>query len=411
MILRRGRRAARLLALAGVCFGAAAGEAEEPAASIGEIRSRDVLAIVTYAAGEVSVKERGSRRRQPALTLQGVTDGASLRLAKGAELTLLCNDGGVIEVVESGALTRRRCRRTRRRVPGRFDVLIPDGGRLKAWAGSWTLEGETRDGKTDYGLRPVLLAPRCPLEEAHRLGCSRLLRTPATIRWVPVPAADRYHLRLSRFNQVVVPEGELACNEKSDGAPYQVCSVPWPTEWRLDAGAKYFLQIEARIGLFDRTTSEKTKFELLPGEEAAAIQRELAAITKLGLDSGTGRLLASAFQGERGLANESLAVLEVAIGDRPAAVLRVALGDAYSRVDLLYPALHQYQQALAELDTNPVLPAVRAAVELGLGRVYGGWGIRDQALAHLGRARALYQSLGLEMDARSAEKMIGKLSN
>jgi tetratricopeptide (TPR) repeat protein len=367
------------------------------------MQARDLLAIVTDSAGEVSFKERGGDGWQPARTLQGLTEGTALQLGTEARLTLLCSNGGVLELVESGVLSGQRCRQARQWAPGRFAALVPDGGRLKGLKGSWTLEGETRDNEADYGLRPVILAPRCPLDEAHRLGCSRLLRLPSSIRWAAVEKADRYSLRLNGFDDVTVAANEVTCDESSDGVSYRACSLAWPEAWRLEQKRSYFLQIEARTGLFDKETSEKTRIELLAEDEAAAVERELAEIAEIGLDSVTERLLEAIVLNQRGLVNGSLAALQSAVGERPDGLLRVALGDAYRRVDLLYPALRQYEQVLAEPDTSP---EVRAAAELGLGWVYDRWRVPDRALTHLESARALYAELGLAEEAGIAQRLI-----
>ncbi len=387
----------------------AAGEAQPAAhgaaAEAEPIRSEEILAIVTHRGGEVSL--RGTWGRRPIRMLQTVPDGAFFELGEAAELTLLCGDGGVVQLTASGTLTTERCRQAGRRAPGRLAALVPDGGRLKAWHGSLVLEGETRERPADYGRRPILLSPRCPLPEAHRLGCTRISDLRPTLRWVEVEGATRYEITLDGFDKLVVKAEELACEDDEKIAPYRVCSRAWPaSSWQLVAGKSYFLRVEAHLGLFEKTTSEKSKIELVAGAE---IGRELAALRGLKLDPSTHSLLAGSLLAERRLYNEAVTLFEEAAAHHDEAILQVALGDAYRRVDLLNPASRRYRSALAELEAAGREPAVEAAAERGLGWAHYRWGFYEHALARFQRARDLYTELGLTVEAASATEMIGKI--
>jgi hypothetical protein len=126
---------------------------------------------------------------------------------------------------------------------------------------------------------------------------------------VAVAGADRYTLRLSDFDDVEVAAGELRCAAGGGALPQPVCSIPWPEVWKLVPGGSHFLEVEARIGLFDRSDSVKSKLELLPEAEARGVVEEVRRLAELGLDASTLGLLEAALYAERGLPVESLAAL------------------------------------------------------------------------------------------------------
>ena len=382
------------LGLAGV-----AGASEESS------RPKEALAVVVRSEGEAWVKNRESRRLS-VRDLQLVGDGATVEIGEKARVTLVCRDGGLLELEATSVVTAERCHKARQRAAGRFESLAPDGGRLNVFAGSWVLEGETRDDQRDYGRRPILLFPRCPLDEAHRLGCSRLSKLPSSIRWVSVPSADRYRLHLSGFDEVQLDAGAVTCEEESEVVPGRICSLSWPEAWLPRPGTHVFLQVEARLGLFDFSFSEKSEIEILGSDQGAEIDNELAEIVLAELDPKIKSLLAATTLAEHDLLNEALAALEPGVDSD--VMLQVALGDLYRRVDLRYPAFFLYTKALHRLDEGPDQPALRAAANFGLGWIHYLWGSYEPARAHAQTAATLCRQLGLP-ETEQATRLLHKI--
>lgn len=358
------------------------------------VRARDLLAIVLETRGAVRARKKGDARARPSWRvshLDGLEDGAWLELESGATVTVLCRDGGVLELDVSGVVDARRCADAEVRSARAFESLRPDGGRLRAWNESWALEGETRDNPTDYGLRPVLLAPRCPLDKSRLLGCSTLLSLPNQVRWTAVSGAEAYVLRWA--DEPAVRIDPSACAAASEHFPFAVCAVPWPERWTLSPGASASLEVEARRGLFEGVRSEITRLERLEPREAIEIRQDLAEVTRLGLGAAGASLLSASLYARAELLNETVAALEQAAVGAPSPRLDIALADGLRRLDLGYFAKVRYEAVLAQLGDGGDQGELAAAAHLGLAWILSRWDRREQAESEALLAERLFARL------------------
>lgn len=368
-----------------------------------EERLQQVLAIVTEVAGAASAELPGNRI-VPVRAYQLVPEGTSFRLAPGGWLTLACG-GGAVRIEESGPVSAEQCRESAARAGSR----ISSRGRVNVWNGSPVLEGGTRVRDAFYGIRPVLVRPRCPNEMSWPLGCPRLLKPPLEIAWTEVEKSSRYDVILNEGDDL---EAKDAACSAHPSAGYRVCTLAWPDDWPVGPGETRFLRVSARIDLFEQVSSEKTKIEILGAEEASEIEEEVAAVGELGLDVRTRRLALASLYAERELYNEAVAVLEEAVLEESGPVLHLALGDAYVKVAWFEAASRRYRHVLDHLvPDDPRTPELRAAAELGLGWANYLDARLEPAREHFHTAKALAERAGFPELAEQAGAMAKRIKD
>jgi tetratricopeptide (TPR) repeat protein len=278
------------------------------------------------------------------------------------------------------------------------EYVRPDNGRTRSYDGSTVIEGETRERESDYGQIPVIYSPR---------NTTLLTMTPE-LAWVEASSASEYVLSLSgldAFADVTLTVDELVCNDDERSAPNRICTHPWPSEWTLTAGQRYFLTINARTGIASPLRpSEPSALRTLDGEAAAQVQATASEFAAIQTDPLTPRLLLGGLYAEHQLYADAIAAYEVAVAVQPSPQSYVTLGDLYLGTDLQRFAFAAYQQALDLLATEQLDdPAVTAAAEFGIGLVYYSRANYKEAEPHFVTAVELYRQFGAEEEQLAAE--------
>ena len=196
----------------------------------------------------------------------------------------------------------------------------------------------------------------------HHVGADRALVAQALAEAERDLVGRRRLDRIDGFEPATVKKPECHALAVSD---LRACSWRWPESWQVKPGKAYFLQVTARLDLFDSESSETMKIVISESGEAAKAEEEATAIRNLELDSTTqGLALASSFA-QRQLFNETVTVLQAALRGETAPLLHLALGDACVKIALLETASWHYRQVIAL--AGPQDLESRAAAELGLG--------------------------------------------
>lgn len=395
-----------LFTLACHASGAQGAKKKASARNLGDaiVASEVVLALVLDSPGKSTVTPPNGQHALPVHRLQAIGDGAAFTLGPGATVELLCANGGLVGLATSGPLTSDHCNAAKERAPERFAALVPDAGRIKAWHGSLVLEGESRDLRGNYGLRPVLLAPRCPSESSHVLDCERRLEPEPTLRFTAVAGTREYEIVFDGMTKVF-PAEEIDCRH-DPLLGEAICTLPWPASFELRPGRKSFLQIIAQTGLFerDKKRSEKTKLRLLDDDEATPIRAAAARLQELPIPDGAKALLLASLYAEERLYGEAIDDLETVARTSRDPMIEVALGDTYQHVDLLHPAVRRYERVLMHHDDVPT--ELRATAQLGLGRAYHRTEELDKARLHLQKAEEIYANLGAAAAAEDVRRLL-----
>lgn len=370
------------------------------------------IAIITYVAGDVWIEDAVSQGRPPGLlvlvaqqptatpraaqrqaatSLQPVRSGARVQVAKGGSVTLVCRNNHLYRVTgqTSVLVNGQTCNSGQALPKGSATRVTPKQGRLQDNNGSKVLEGETRERESDYGQLPIILSPRN----------TTLLDLKPPLSWVEVSGSTEYGLSLSglaAFDEITVDADQLTCSENKQTAPNRVCTIPWPAQWVLAPGQRYFLTISARTGIAaPLRPSEASALRTLPAEEAAQVQREAEPYKAITVDPVTPNYLLADLYVDHGLLDAAIAAYVAAEAHQPSAVSMVTLGDLYLQVNLQRFAFNAYQRALDKLAAQGQEdPVIHAAAEFGIGLVYYSRANYKEAQAHLITAQSLYKQGG-----------------
>lgn len=338
---------------------------------------------------------------QPATPLQTVAAGATIRTAPDSSATIVCLSGHAYRVTSGQriAVTSTLCQSAQPLPANSVPAVAPDNGRLVAKNdGSAVIEGETRERESDYGQLPIILSPRN----------TALLTLTPMLSWIDVTGAIDYELSLSglsSFAEIIVAAPDLSCTESAHTAPNRICTYPWPTEWHLESGQRYFLTVSARTGIAaPLRESETSALRTLAAAEAAQLQTTLAEINRLDLDQVTRQLLLAGHYRAYNVFDQAISAYVEAYDAQPTPEVAVALGDLYLAVDLQRFAFLAYQSALDQAAAiGHENMAAQAAAEFGIGLVYYSRGNYAEAEPHLRQAIALYTAMGTTQEQAHAQ--------
>jgi hypothetical protein len=363
-------------------------------------QAEEMTAVLTELKGTVTVSETSPVRGRAipprrAQVLQIVGMGDEIHVSTGAGASFVCSSDQWVELPENQEqrLTEKLCRNGKPLPVGTYRRLAPAAGRMASLKGVNVLEGETRGPEDEAFGVPHLLSPRN----------TSVLDGRPIIQWTQVQEAVDYEIKLTGPAPfwLRLDAGQVSCEERLGDVA--VCSVPWPPQAQdLPAGTTSFLSVGARLGLAAplREEPEPRRIQRLSKEKAEKIRSQLDSLSALPLDDATRLLLEADLYARGGLLADAIPAYRKALTLQNAPEVRVTLGDAYLKTGLLRLAARSYKEVL---DGKPS-PAVRAACELGLGRIEYIRNNFEQAACHLRKARDLYRSLGLKEEAALAER-------
>ena len=355
----------------------------------------NLIALLSQVQGGVSVVETsdaGEQTTRAARPLQILAAGAAVRVPGGAQAGLICSTERWIDLAgpSDWQLAEAACAGGRALPAGTFKSMAPKAGRILSLDGSGIVQSQTKEKKADYGRIPVILSPRN----------TALLELAPELRWVEVSGAIEYVLSLSGmkgFEEITLDAAELNCVDHPLAAPNRICSLPWPaSDWPLEPGQRYFLTVAARTGVAaDPRPSETSALHTLAGEAAVEVKAAVAEVETLNLDAITQDLRLASIYAEHGLYGDTIDSYERALKVQPAPVVYATLGDVYGQVSLYRWAFDAYRKALDLLSEGEDDPAVRAAAEFGIGRVYYNYADNfAEAAQHFAASVQLYEQVG-----------------
>lgn len=372
------------------------------------------IATLTYIEGDVLVFEPSAAvvrvgllsqpesEPKPAQPLQPLPEGTTLELrGESSIVTFVCSNNSVHGA--QGPTTVR----IDPAICGGGHEVPPDSAKNKSTSttnnGSRAVQGGAREGEADYGQIPVVVRPR---------NTALLAGSAPDIAWVSISGAIEYELALSSlqpFEPQIVPASDVTCTEDARVEPYPICTLPWPTDWRLEPGQRYFLTVSARTGIADPLRdSEASALRTLPAEESAAVQADADAIDAIAdLDGFTRHLLLANVYETHQMYHDALLAYAAALAVQPVPQLYERQAYLYLNMELYRFALHGYAQAQTRLDAQPEPNAeVQAAIELGIGLVHYRRTKYAEAIPHMEAAIALYTELGMDEAAADATEAL-----
>jgi tetratricopeptide (TPR) repeat protein len=355
-------------------------------------KSPDLTALLTQVEGPVTLSSAGRAEIRPiriASQRQVIRRGEIVHVPAGAQVTLICSTETLV------SLTGRRdwifdataCERGRPLPEGSYRSLASYAGRILPKNGTLLLELETRNG--DEAVGPVLLSPR---NTAVMDPYPRLV-------WTQVPDAIEYEIQL---RGPVGTSIRLAADCGPGTGPWHdldVCtwapSGKWPA---LEPEKPVVLKLGSRSVLAApvRQAREAYEIHLLSVSDQHHLQEKLQQIAALPVDPTSRLLLTAGAYAQSELYADAIVSYEEALRAQEIPEARVTLGDLYLDKGLTALAEREYRQ----VGTHD--PAAQAAAELGLGSVAYFRKLFSEARTHFERARDLYTTLGLAVEAEDA---------
>lgn len=342
----------------------------------------------------VQLQETASRSLLPPKPWHVVRAGARFVVPKGARLGIVCSTEFFVRIEgpASWELDEKACSHGRHLARVDYELIVPQGGRLRVVPGLLGLAQEMRGNEDDL-LAPTILSPR-----------NTALRTPRpSISWVRVPSAVEYRIEWSGRGQASfqlrLDAEDAHCAAGWEGL--EICSIPWPADRPdLSPGQTFFLKMAARDGIVAPWhESPAVEIHTLEVGKAAKLEARFHDLEGLGL-SGTALETARAgLLAQNQLLADAAEAYRKLVASSPAAELEVTLADSYLRMGLLHLAASQY----SKVATNES-PTVRAATAFGLGQIEYGRNRYAKAKAHFLEAERLYAREGLKEEAAAAHK-------
>ncbi|NEQ69409.1 MAG: tetratricopeptide repeat protein [Symploca sp. SIO2D2] len=334
------------------------------------IRSKHRLVRPT---GRVERKREGSSRFNAITDNTELYPGDLIRPASGVRVRVLCNNGRT-EPVPAGVTTgvNAICPPPRTRNPRRRIV------------------------------RPRLVSPYIPYIISPR--ATLLLTEKPTLRWHDVTDANSFTVTVRGRGLSWTEEfsREQVCE---DG----ICEVVYPGEPSLQPGVSYKLVIDADTN--SSSTEDTTGglgFKLIEPDEAEEVQASAQRIREQDLSNELMALALADLYAEYDLIAEAIETLERLEQEEKTAEVYRLLGELYQRIGLILEAEVQYLEAVKLAAENR---EELAAAKAGLGEIRYFRGAREEGVALLEEAKAIYQELEDLQRVSELEERLGELNS
>jgi hypothetical protein len=362
-------------------------------------KSADLTAVLTQIEGTVTLTPK-SRGEFPSVRLaaqrQIIRRGEVIHVPSGAQVTLICSTETLVSLTgpRDWVLDTTACGRGLPLPESSYLNLASYAGRILPRSGVLLLELEPRI--VEVGPGPFLLSPRN----------TAVMDAYPHLVWTQVPDAVEYEIVLRGPVELSI---RLAANDLHCGrgsGPWHdlnVCSWTPSGKWpALEPEKPVSMKFGSRQGMTAPVRQIRAAYEihLLPANDQRRVQESLRHIDTLHLDKTSRLLLTAGTYVEGKLYADAIAAYNEALQDQEMPEARVALGDLYLTVGLTALADREYRQVLAGTPDS----AVQAAAELGLGYVAYFLNHFDDAREHFERARELYVTLGLSVEATDARE-------
>ncbi|HEX2251718.1 MAG TPA: hypothetical protein VHQ65_00450 [Thermoanaerobaculia bacterium] len=354
-------------------------------------------AVVSQVRGAVLL----AAERTPVQVLQPLAAGTGLRLEPGAEALVICADDRSLQLLGAAEWTAGAgaCAGGEPLPPGTYARVAPAAGTIRDFHGSLFTEAPSRSDEAGLAVA-TLLAPRSPQRVT-----TRIAEPSPELAWSHVKDALAYRLVLARGGQeevVEVPAGTADCRPDPRSAPMRACRLAWP--WRpLAEGEEVVLVVQTATADPDWPVRRSDPAQLRLAETATrrTVARRLAPLAGDTLPVATRELLRAAVYADAALYNEAAAALQAALAAAPQAAVAVRLADLHLGLGLVRGALSGYQRAEAMLPRQGQ-DEVRAALQLGLGRLHARRQDPATAAHHFEQAARLLRRLGRADESAAA---------
>jgi hypothetical protein len=363
-------------------------------ASVGAGSLTAVITQVEKGGESVQLQEAASRSILPPKPWQIVRAGARFVVPKGARLGIVCSTEYFVRIEgpASWDLDEKACARGRHLARVDYELIVPQGGRLKVVPGLLGLAQGMR-GNEDDPVAPTILGPRNTALRALR----------PSISWVRISSAVEYKIEWSGRGQASF-ELRLDAEDAHCAIGWEsleICSIPWPAD-RLDLspGQTFFLKMSARDGIVAPWhESPAVEIHTLEPCETAKLEAKLHDLEALGLTGSTLEAARAGLLARNQLLADAAEIYRNLVASSPTAELEVTLADTYLRIGLLRIAASYY----SKVSTNES-PAVRAASAFGLGQIEYSSDRYAEAKARFLEAERLYTSEGLKEEEAAAHR-------
>jgi hypothetical protein len=374
---------------------ASQGAAQKPA---------DLTAVLTQIEGQVTLSSENraeflSVRR--AAQRQILRRGEMVHVPTGAQVTLICSTETLVSLTgpRDWALDATACGRGLPLPESSYRNLVSYAGRILPRNGALLLELETRN--VEVGPGPILLSPRD----------TAVLDASPRLVWTRVPDAVEYEIEIRGpvGTSIRLAADGLHCGRGS--GPWRdldVCSWAPSGKWpALKPEKPVFLRFGSRQTLTApmRQVREVYEIHILSVDDQRSVQERLRRIATLPMDKASRLLLTAGAYVQHELYADAIATYDEALQAQEMPEARVTLGDLYLTLGLTALAEREYREILAGAPD----PAAQAAAELGLGQAAYFRKLFGEARAHFERARELYTTLGLPLEAEDARAAAARL--
>jgi hypothetical protein len=367
---------------------ASRGVAQEPA---------DLTAVLTQIEGQVTLSSESRAEFssvRPAAQRQVIRRGERIHVPAGAQVTLICSLERLVSLAgpQDWVLDEATCGRGRLLPEASYRSSTSYAGRILPRNGALLLELETRS--VDVGPGPFLLSPRN----------TAMMEPRPRLVWTQVSDAAEYEITLRGAveTSIRLAADDLHCGRGS--GPWHdldVCSWAPSGQWpALEPENPVFLSFGSRQSLAAPWRQAPAGYEihLLSVNDQRKVQESLRRIDALPMDKASRLLLTAGAYAQGGLYADAIATYDEALQAQEIPEVRVTLGDLYLTNGLIALAEREYRQIPAGAPD----PAAQAAAELGLGYAAYFRNRFSEARAHFECAGALYDSLGLPVEAEAA---------
>lgn len=372
-----------LLCMVFCCFGLLMG-----AQSMG---AQELTAVVTQIEPTVTRRLPDDEKPRTVFSMDVVREGERILVTQDGRVGLACSSERWIELrgPVNWTLSSEACKLGRELPPGTYLSMVPQGGRFRTVGGILVLESNVRDS----GLSYLLLSPRQ----------TRVRQARPEIRWSLVEDAKEYVLTMSHLDSPVRVKGtDVRCQAEPAWGHREVCTHAWPEPglapgesvslnlgYRTDLDGPLEQDEKTGVGRWVRRLDEATEKEL--------VQR-LAALTSLPWSEHSRTLAEAGLYAEYGLYADAIAAYQRALG-QASMVAKITLADLYFKVGLV-DAAQGYREVLASTKE----PALRAAANFGMGRLYFTLADVPKARQYFDKSQKLYEQAGLFEEAALALK-------